>query len=44
VQQRGAGREAAEDFDKDMAYEASHCILIVGGLLHFEEPTIVSVK
>ena len=32
---QGAGGEAAEDLDKDIVHEASQCVPLVGGLLHF---------
>ena len=42
--EQGAGGEAAEGLDKDIIHEASQCVPLVGGLLHFVEPAIVSVQ
>ena len=33
--EQGAGGEAVEDLDNDVVHEASPCIPLVGGLLHF---------
>ena len=35
VAEQGAGREAVEDLNKDIIHEASQCVPLVGGLLHF---------
>ena len=35
VAEQGAGGEAAEDLKNDILREASQCVLLVGGLLHF---------
>jgi len=35
VAEQGAGGEAAEDLDNGIAHEASQCVPLVGGLLHF---------
>ena len=32
---QGAGGEAVEDLDKDIIHEASQCVPLIGGLLHF---------
>ena len=42
--EQGAGGEATEDLDKDMVCEGGHNVPLVGGLLHFEEPAIISVQ
>jgi hypothetical protein len=34
----GAWREVAENVKKETVCEASHCIPLVGGCLHFKEP------
>jgi hypothetical protein len=41
--EQGAGGEVVEDLHNKILYEASLCVPIVGGRLHFEEPTIVIV-
>ena len=33
--EQGAGGEVAEDLQNDILREASQCVLLVGGLLHF---------
>ena len=33
--EKGVGREVAEDLNKDIVHEASQCVPLVGGLLHF---------
>ena len=33
--EQGAGREAVEDLENDILYEASHRVPLIGGLLHF---------
>ena len=33
--EQGAGGEATEDLDNDIVCEASQCVPLVGGLLHF---------
>jgi hypothetical protein len=33
--EQGASGEAAKDLDNDIVREASHCIPLFGGLLHF---------
>ena len=33
--EQGAGREVAEDLNKEIVHEASQCVPLVGGLLHF---------
>ena len=33
------GREVAENVEKEIVFEASHCIPLVGHHLHFKEPT-----
>jgi DNA-binding transcriptional regulator LsrR (DeoR family) len=33
--EQGASMEAAEDLNKDIIHEASQCVPLVGGLLHF---------
>ena len=33
--EQGVGREAAEDLDNGIVREASQCVPLVGGLLHF---------
>ena len=42
--EQGAGREAAEDLQDNILCEAGQWVPVVGGRLHFEEPTIVSVQ
>jgi len=44
VAEQGAGGEAAEDLENDILFEASQCVPLAGGLLHFVEPAIVSVQ
>ena len=39
---QGAGREVAESVENDIVCKAGHYVPLVGGLLHFEEPAIVS--
>ena len=41
---QGAGGDAAEDLENKILYEAGLCIPVVGGRLHFEEPTIIIVQ
>ena len=33
--EQGVSGEAVEDLDKDIVHEASQCVPLVGGLLHF---------
>ena len=33
--EQGVGWEATEDLDKDIVHEASQCVPLLGGLLHF---------
>ena len=33
--EKGVGREVAEDLNKDIVHEASQCVPLVWGLLHF---------
>ena len=33
--EQGAGGKAAEDVDNGIIHEASQCVPVVGGLLHF---------
>ena len=40
---QGAGGEAVEDLQNKILCEAGLCVPVVGGRLHFEEPTIVIV-
>ena len=35
VAEQAAGREAVEDLDNGIIREASQCIPLIGGLLHF---------
>jgi hypothetical protein len=35
VVEQGADGEVVEDLDKDIIYEAGHCVPLVRGLLHF---------
>ena len=35
VAEQGAGGEVAEDLDNGIVREASQCVPLVGGLLHF---------
>ena len=35
---QGAGREVTENVKKEIVCEASHCVPLVGGCLHFKEP------
>jgi hypothetical protein len=35
VVEQGANGEVVEDLDKDIIYEAGHCVPLVRGLLHF---------
>jgi hypothetical protein len=44
AREQGAGEEAAEDLQNNVLCEASQCVHVVGGRLHFEEPTIVIVQ
>ena len=44
VAEQGAGGEVVEDHENDIFCEASQCVPLVGGLLHFVEPAIVSVQ
>ena len=44
VAEQGANREVTEDLNNDIVHEASQCIPLVGGLLHFEGPAIASVQ
>jgi hypothetical protein len=37
------GSGGSEECQKEIVCEACHCVPLVGDLLHFEEPTIVSV-
>ena len=39
--EQGAGGEAVEDLDKDIVHEASQCIPLVVGLLHFVSVHVV---
>jgi hypothetical protein len=43
VVEQGAGREVAEDLKNDILCEAGQCVPLARGLLHFIEPTIISV-
>ena len=43
IAQQAAGEEAAEDLQNNIFCEAGQCVPVVGGRLHFEEPTIVIV-
>ena len=43
--QQGASGEAAEDLQNNILYDvAGQCVPVVGGRLHFEEPTIIIVQ
>ena len=42
--EQGGGGEAAEDFQNKILCEAGLCVPVVGGHLHFKEPTIVIVQ
>ena len=42
--EQGAGGEAVEDLENDILCQASQCVPVVGGFLHFEVPTIISVQ
>ena len=42
--EQGVGGEAVEDLKNDILYEARQCIPLARGLLHFIEPTIISVQ
>ena len=44
VAEQGVVREAAEDLDNDILFEAGQCVPLARGLLHFVEPTIISVQ
>ena len=44
VAQQGAGREGAKDLQNKILCEASQCVPIIGGRLHFEEPAIVIMQ
>jgi hypothetical protein len=37
---QGARREVVENIEKEIICEACHCVLLVGGRLHFKEPAI----
>ena len=41
--EQGASEEVEEDLQNKILYEASLCVLVVVGRLHFEEPMIVIV-
>jgi hypothetical protein len=41
--EQGVGGEAAEDLQNKILREASQCIPVVGGRLHFKEPAIIIV-
>ena len=42
--EQGAGGEEAEDLKNDILCEAGQCVPLARSLLHFVEPTIVSVQ
>ena len=44
VGEQGVGREVSEDLQNKILCEASQCVPVVGGHLHFEEPAIVIVQ
>ena len=44
VAQQGASGEAVEDLQNNILCEAGQCVPVIGGRLHFEEPTIVIVQ
>jgi hypothetical protein len=41
---QGASQEVAENVKKEIVCEVGHCFPLVGGRLHFKEPTVVSVQ